>query len=155
MTGQRPSNEGLPKKFNAKSMKFQKGHKFAKGGHREGSGRKSKQTIANEALAMELAREWLSRNFGELMDHAKKLIKGVKRKKFYPKEHKWAGRAYYEVEHDSATLRFLIERFFPPAKVSMDINMKSGFEKLIADLEEEERREADEKAKAEAKKTIH
>jgi hypothetical protein len=65
------------------------------------------------------------------MDHAKKLIKGVKRKKFYPKEHKWAGRAYYEVEHDSATLRFLIERFFPPAKVSMDINMKSGFEKLI------------------------
>jgi hypothetical protein len=105
-------------------------------------------------MAMEIAKEWLAKNFGELLDHAKKLIKGVKRKKFYPKEHPWAGRAYYEVEYDSAMLRFLIERFFPPAKQTLDVNMKSGFEKLIADLEEEERREAEEKAKAE-KETLH
>jgi hypothetical protein len=151
---QRLFNEGLPTKFKGKSMKFQRGHKLAKGGARPGAGRKSKQVVADRALAVKLAEERISRIFGDLIKVAEKVIKGIKRKKFYPKEHKWAGRVYYERDYDSATLRFLIERFFPPAKTTMDVNMNLGFEKLIADLEEEERREAEEKAKAE-KETLH
>jgi hypothetical protein len=87
---------------------------------------------------------------------AMKVCKGIKRKKFYPKEHPMAGRVYYEKEYDTATLRFLIERFIPPAKQALDINVKSGFEKLIEDLEEQERKEAEERGKAAAnKETLH
>lgn len=106
-------------------------------------------------MATKLAEEKLSKGFGDLLKTAFKLAHGIKRKKFYPKEHPKAGRVYYEKEYDSAMIRFLIERYVPPAKVSVDVNLTSGFEKLIADLEAEERREAEEKAAREKDETIH
>jgi hypothetical protein len=48
-------------------MKFQREHKLAKGGARLGAGRKSKQVVADRAMATKLAEEKLSRAFGDLI----------------------------------------------------------------------------------------
>ena len=111
-------------KFNGKSMKFQKGHKLAKGGAREGAGRKSKQVKADEARAAEIAKEILARGLGEVLATLKKVAMGVKRKKFYPAHYfEWlltnnpkAKKFYYEIEYDAASIRFWIDRFVPPAR---------------------------------------
>ena len=105
-------------------MKFQDGNKLGKGGKRAGAGRKSNQVKANEAEAIRIFREKLAGNFSEFFRLCKKLCKGVKRKKFYPKGHPKEGDEYIEMEYDTATLRFLIERFVPPAKTAMDLNVR-------------------------------
>ena len=105
-----------------------------------------------------MAEARLAESFGELLKLALKVCRGIKKKRFYPKDYplkKGERRFYYEIEYDTATLRFLIERFVPPAKQALDINLKSGFEKLIQDLEAEEQREAEEKAAREKDETIH
>ena len=52
-------------------------------------------------------------------------------------------------KHQSAqTTRHYIERFCPPAKQFLAVDVKLGFEALIAQLEEEELREKEERAKA-------
>jgi hypothetical protein len=66
-------------------MKFQKGHKFAKGGARPGAGRKSNQVKANEAEATRIARERLAEIFGELMEVALKVCMGLKVRKHHPR----------------------------------------------------------------------
>jgi len=108
-----------------------------KGGKRPGAGAPKKQVVANRLEATKIAEETLAKAFGDLLKTAFKVSHGILRKRFYPKEHKWAGRVYYEREYDSAMLRFLIERFVPPAKVAVDVKLKTGFEKLIQDLEAE------------------
>ena len=52
-------------------------------------------------------------------------------------------------KHQSAmTVRHYIERFVPVAKASLQIDVRTGFEALIAQLEEEELREREAKAQA-------
>jgi hypothetical protein len=121
-------------------MKFQKGHKLAKGGARPGAGRKSKQFIANRAEAIKIAEEKLNQIFGDLMGVAEKVCKGLKRKKFYPphiveillkdvpkNKRKSVARKcfYWETEYDTATLRFLFERYIAPARQGIDISLDS------------------------------
>jgi hypothetical protein len=67
----------------------------------------------NEILleATRIAREKMAACLGELMELALKLCKGIERKKFYPKGHPKEGQEYTEIEHDTAMLRFLLERF--------------------------------------------
>ena len=98
-----------------------------KGGKRPGAGAKSKQVIADRALATKMAEARIAESFGELIKLAMKVCRGIRRKKFYPKDHPTKpSHVYYEIEYDTATLRFLIERFLPPAKQTLDINIKSG-----------------------------
>jgi hypothetical protein len=104
------------KKFNGFSMKFQKGHKLAKGGARPSAGRKSNQVKANEAEATRIAKERMARTIGKILDLAEKLCTGVKRKKFRPK----TGEKYYEIEYDSAMFGFGLSGLCPlPGWVSM------------------------------------
>lgn len=100
------------------------------GGARPGAGRKSKQAIADEARASEIARQMLAKSIGEVIDLAKKLCKGVKVRKFYPANHKKAGQQYYDIEYDSAMIRFWIERFVPAARQGIDVNINSPDERF-------------------------
>lgn len=64
---------------------FTKGHKFSTaGGKQPGAGRPTKQVIADEAKATEIARQILARGLGEIIGVMHKVAKGVKRRKFYP-----------------------------------------------------------------------
>ena len=86
-----------------------------------------------ELEATRIAREMLAACLGELMELALKICMGIKRKRFYPphilelrlKDDPKARKFYYEIEYDSAMIRFLIERFIPPAKTAMDLNVKT------------------------------
>jgi hypothetical protein len=44
-----------------------------------------------------------------------------------------------EIEYDTATLRFLLERFIPPGKTAMDLNVNSPeeFDRAIEQAREE------------------
>jgi hypothetical protein len=119
-------------------MAFQKDNKLGKGGKRPGSGRKSKQVIANEAEAIKIFREKLAGHFEEFFRLAKKLCKGVRRRHYNAK----TGEVWYEREYDTATLRFLIDRFIPAAKTTQDLNV-NGPEKYLQAVEKAKR---DEKA---------
>jgi hypothetical protein len=96
-----------------------------KGGARPGAGRKSKQVIADEARAGEIAKQVLVRGLGEIIAVMRKVAKGVRRKRFYPTHHKQAGKVYYETEYDTATIRFWIERFLPAPRQGVDIAVDS------------------------------
>jgi hypothetical protein len=54
------------------------------------------------------------------------------------KHHPKTGEVYYETEYDTASLRFLIERFIPPAKTAMDLNV-IGPEKYFQAIEKAKR----------------
>jgi len=124
-------------------MKFQKGHKLAKGGARPGAGRKSNQVVADEARAGEIAKEILARGLGEVIALLLKACKGVKRRKFYPPHHpQTPGKIYYEIEYDTASIRFWIERFVPAARQGVDIAVDSP-EEFYRALEAARRREAE------------
>ena len=93
-----------------------------------------KEILSTDELeATRIAREKLAACFGELMELALKVCMGIKRKKFYPshiledrrKVNPKAKNFYYEIEYDAATFRFLLERFIPPAKTAMDLNVNS------------------------------
>jgi hypothetical protein len=102
-------------------MGFQKDNKLSPGGKKGNKGgRPSNQVKANEEEAKRLFRERLAASFEELLTLAKKVCRGVKRRKYCPKTE----QVYYEMEYDTATLRFLIERFIPPAKTAMDLNVR-------------------------------
>jgi hypothetical protein len=94
--------------------------------NRRTQGRKSNQVKANEAEAIRVFRDELAAHFQEFLALMKKLCKGVRRPKHHPK----AGEVYYEREYDTASLRFLIERFIPPAKTARDLNF-NGPEKYL------------------------
>ena len=104
---------------------------------------KSNQVKVNEAEAIRIAREMLAECLGDLLELAIKLCKGVRRMKFYPahilelrlKDNPKARKFYYEIEYDSAMIRFLIERFIPPAKTAMDLNVKT-LEEFYRDIEQ-------------------
>jgi hypothetical protein len=129
-------------------MKFKKGNKLAKGGRREGSGRRSNQVIADEARATEIAREMLARGLGSVIETAKKLCKGIRRKKWFPRDYyeelkakdPKARRFYYETEYDSRMIQFWLERFIPAARQAIDVNVDSP-EKFWQALEAAERLE--------------
>ena len=95
--------------------------------------RKQISEMKDELEATRIAREKLAAYFGELMELALKVCMGIKRKKFYPphiledrrKADPKARHFYYEIEYHTATLRFLLERFIPPAKTAMDLNVNS------------------------------
>ena len=61
--------------------------------------------------ATRMAREKMAACLGELMEVALKICMGIERKRFYPKGHPKEGQEYTEIEHDTAMLRFLLERF--------------------------------------------
>jgi hypothetical protein len=72
-------------------------------------------------------------------------VLGVKRKKFYPphiledrrKQNPKATNFYFETEYDTATLRFVIERFLAAARQGVDITVSPNFspiEKIKAAL---------------------
>jgi hypothetical protein len=130
---------------------FEKGNRYANGGARPNSGPPSKQVIADRQFAQKEFERRAAAAFGELWNLAIKVCRGIKRKRFYPKDYPLKPgekRFYYEIEYDTATLRFLIERFVPPAKQSIDVNLKTGFEKLIQQLEDEEQKEKERLEKA-------
>jgi hypothetical protein len=117
-----------------------------KGGKRPGAGRKSKEVIADEARAAEIAKTRMARTIGSILDVAEKLCRGIRRKKFHPK----TGEAYWEIQYDSAMIRFWIDRFVPPARAGMTM-AESTPEEFWRALEEARRREAEEKAAIEVK----
>lgn len=81
-------------------MPFQKGHKLAKGGRREGAGRKRKEQIELERTAQEMAVSILERNAGRIMG------------------------TYVELAasgQDSATTRHAVDRLIPS-----DVNLGQG-----------------------------
>lgn len=93
-----------------------------------------KEILSTDELeATRIAREKLVACLGELMELALKVCKGVKRMKFYPihiledrrKTNPKARDFYFEIEYDPAMIRFLLERFIPPAKTAMDLNVNS------------------------------
>ena len=103
----------------------------------------------DELEATRIAREKLAACLGELMELALKVCMGIKRKKFYPAHYlaeflkqnpksKIRQLIYYEIEYDTATLRFLLERFIPPAKTAMDLNVNSPeeFDRAIEQAKE-------------------
>lgn len=99
---------------------FQKGNKFSSGGTKGNKGgRPSKERVMAEALARELVVEYLARHLRQLVELATKLCMGVKRRKFHPK----TGKVYWEKEYDTAMLRYLLERFLPRAKTTVDLNL--------------------------------
>ena len=73
--------------------------------------KKSNQVKVNEAEATRIARERLAECLVDILEVAIKLCKGIERKRFYPKGHPKEGQEYTEIEHDTAMLRFLLERF--------------------------------------------
>jgi hypothetical protein len=98
-----------------------------------------KEILSTDELeATRIAREKLVACFGELIELALKVCMGIKRKKFYPKGHPKEGKEYVEIEYDTATLRFLLERFIPPAKTAMDLNVNSPeeFDRAIEQAKE-------------------
>jgi hypothetical protein len=121
-----------------------------KGGARPGAGRPSKQVIADEARATEIAKEMLARGLAPVIAKMKKLCLGVRRKKWIPfahyeemaKTNPKLKRFYWEVEYDTALLRFYIERFVAPARQGIDVHVDSP-EKFYQALEEAERLEAE------------
>jgi hypothetical protein len=128
-------------------MPFEKGKRHPnQGGKRTAAGRKSNQQKATEAEATRIVQETLAACFGELIELAKKVCRGVKRRKHNSK----TGETYYETEYDTATLRFLIERFIPPAKTTMDMNVNSPDEdyRKIQEKIQEARRLVEERRNA-------
>jgi len=88
-------------------MRFQFGHKYAKGGKRAGAGRPSEE---KRKLMAEAVTQWLDKNLKPILTTAELVaIKGVKRRKVHPK----SGRIWYEREYDTATLRALLDRVSP------------------------------------------
>jgi hypothetical protein len=93
----------------------------------------AEKEIPSTDEATRIAREKLVACLGELMELALKVCMGIKRKKFYPlhileqrlKTNPKARDYYFEIEYDPAMIRFLLERFIPPAKTAMDLNVKS------------------------------
>jgi hypothetical protein len=118
-------------------MKFQLGNKLSERRKNRRGGRKTKARKIAEAEAIREFREELAGDLHEFFLLAKKLCKGVRRRKYSPK-----GEVYYETEYDTSMLRFLIERFIPPAKTTMDLNV-NGPEKYLQAIEKAKR---DEKA---------
>jgi hypothetical protein len=67
-------------------------------------------------------------------------VLGVKRKKFYPphiledrrKQNPKATNFYFETEYDTATLRFMIERFLAAARQGVDITVSTHEEHIRA-----------------------
>jgi hypothetical protein len=119
-------------------MKFQNGNKLSRGGKKGNKGgRPTNQQKANEAEAIRIAREMLAACFGELIELAKKVCKGVKVRKHHPR----TGVIYYEKEYDTATLRFLIDRFIPAARQSLDVTMGTPeeFYQAIAEAKRNEK----------------
>jgi len=55
---------------------FQKGHKFAKGGRREGAGRKSKTKEEIKKAAAEIAKEYIEKHVMTVLGSYKELIEG-------------------------------------------------------------------------------
>ena len=71
-----------------------------------------------------------------LIQLATKLCMGVKRCKFHPK----TGKIYWEIEHDTATLRFLLEWFLQLAKVNVNLNSPDEhYAKIQKEIQEAKR----------------
>jgi len=112
----------------------------APGGKRKGAGAKSKQVIADEARATEIARAQLARYLLPIVMQARKLCMGVKRKKFYPPHvleqlkvlNPKVKPFYYEMEYDSRIVMFWIDRFVSAARQGIDIKVGSPEEFYIA-----------------------
>ena len=125
-----------------------------KGGARPGAGRKTKQVVADEARANEIAKENMARGLGEILATLKKVALGVKRIKFYPphiledrrKKNPKARNFYYEIEYHPATIHFWIERFVPAARQGVDITVDSP-EEFYRALEAARRLEAETQAR--------
>jgi hypothetical protein len=91
------------------NMAFQKGHKLARGGKRQGAGRKSKEERAIKKAAGEIAREYIEKRIAPLMESYFKLIKG-RIVKHYDKE----GNLISEEEViDSAAVRHAVDTVVP------------------------------------------
>ena len=89
-------------------MKFQKGNKAAKGGRRNPpGGRPTNQERAAKKAAADRARERIETEVDEVMDEYLRLAKGGKIKK----------------NSSPQTVRHCVERWLPPARHAVDINV--------------------------------
>jgi hypothetical protein len=125
-----------------------------KGGARLGAGRKSKDEhwIRNEVQRR--LEEFLSKYATGVVETALKVCRGIRRKKFNAKGEPIidpdTGKQYFELEYDSAMIRFWIDRFVPAARAGVTM-AESTPEEFWRALEEARRREAEEKATIEVK----
>jgi macrodomain Ter protein organizer (MatP/YcbG family) len=114
-------------------VRFQKGNKLSPGGKTGNKGgRPSKEKLVIIAEMKRMVEEHLSKHVGAVLEVALKLATGVKRKKFHSK----TGKPYYEKEYDSAMIRWWLDKFVPDAAKTLDVNINSGLEGLIQDIEE-------------------
>jgi hypothetical protein len=104
------------------------------GGRRPGAGRPSREATQKKLAAAEIARALLESEITPIVQEYTRLASGgLMRKGQSPQ-----------------TTRHAVERFIPAAKQFLHIDVETGFEKLIADLEAEELIEKEAQAKAHA-----
>jgi hypothetical protein len=96
------------KGFNDKSMKFQQGHKFAKGGKRPGAGRPTKEQQEIKKQAAEVAREFIETHVQKFLDSYLDLAAG----KVIERLDK-DGNVVKLVMLDPATVRHAIDKILP------------------------------------------
>jgi hypothetical protein len=103
-----------------------------KGGKRPGAGRPSKEATKKKLQAAEIARAMLEAEIRPIVREYVRLARGGVMKK----------------GQSPQTTRHCIERWIPAAKQFLQVDVKTGFEALILQLEAEELREKEERAKA-------
>jgi len=91
--------------------KFQPGHKLAKGGKREGAGRKRKDHEAVELAAAVVARKFIEANVKPVLDNYLKLAQGYTETRYTAE-----GQAYQVFVPDGPTTRHFVDKLLPDEK---------------------------------------
>jgi hypothetical protein len=104
--------------INGKSMaKFEKGHKLAKGGKRDGAGRKTNERKEAEKLVADIVREYTEKNLKPVLETYVGLAAGQV-VEFKTKKGK---KIKFRLDVDPATTRHYIDKFLPAAKQQLDV----------------------------------
>lgn len=111
-------------------MKFQPGHKFAKGGARPGAGRKSKQQKKEIKRAEEIAREYIEKNIDPVLETYIALAAGQVVMRETPE-----GKKEFTLSVNPRTTIDAISKFVPPAKQTIAVEHE-GLEELMRKAKE-------------------
>lgn len=87
---------------------FEPGNKLAKGGRREGAGRRPKVQADINKAAAQLARLYIAENIKPVLDNYKKLAMGWMERRYSPD-----GEPYSAFCYDGATTRHFVDKVLP------------------------------------------
>lgn len=97
--------------------RFPKGHKYAKGGKREGAGRLTKQQQEVKKLAAEMVRAYIEEHIKPVLESYFKLTQ-FRKVNHYDKD---GNLLFTEEVIDAATVRHWIDKLVPAARQEIDI----------------------------------